>query len=625
VDPSQLGRYVIERVLGKGAMGTVYLGRDPVIGRRLAIKTLHVTADSEEAEEFQQRFLREAQAAGILTHPGIVTVHDAGVDSETGLSYIAMEVIEGNSLKDLLRGGHMFAFSEVARIGASLAAALDYAHSKGVVHRDIKPANILLTPQGMAKITDFGVARMESSNLTAAGQFIGTPNYMSPEQVTGAPVDGRSDLFSLGVVLFELMTGQRPFSGGSLTEVTYKIVHEPAPIPSQVRHGLPPAFNPIVLKLLEKDASKRYQRGSDVARALDALRRVLSGTAGDGVAVAAAPARSSPPSNGGSVMSGAVTATRATVVAEAPPEPAPLPRSAPSVWRWPIEKRWVAICLTAALVPPALVVVMLSGKLDRGPWVSPTTAEVARRHEVGLAQRNAAAALAAGQADDALQDLAPIWEQAPYSTLARRLRERAVTMKAEQADAHQRQQEGMRLLDEGKGLLRQGRFRDAEARFRRALEISPGDALVEEWLEAARARASAPRSTRPLPVVSTPQPPPPTVIPAGPARLELYFNSPLSAGTVEIEIDGKMLASKSFNFYTKGFLGMGRKKGSGIVEDAYTVPSGQHTLSVRLRGDEPGQTWEQQIPVTLPANGRAQLKIEMEGEQAVPRFSVRAR
>ncbi|MGE5234892.1 MAG: serine/threonine protein kinase [Acidobacteriota bacterium] len=624
MEPVRLGRYVIEKVLGKGAMGTVYLGRDPVIGRRLALKTLHVKVDSDETEEFRQRFLREAQAAGILTHAGIVTVHDAGVDDLSGLSFIAMEYIEGNSLKDLLRGGHMFAFSEVARIGAALAAALDYAHSKGVVHRDIKPANIILTPQGTAKITDFGVARLESSNLTATGQFIGTPNYMSPEQVTGSPVDGRSDLFSLGVVLFELMTGQRPFVGASLTEVSYKIVHEPAPIPSQVRRGLPPSFNPIVLKLLEKEPAKRYQKGADVARALDALRRVLSGTTGEGVTVAASGPQPAPPTEGGTVMSGAATATRATVIGNLPAEP-PAPAAKPRIWRLPIEPRWVTILLLAAAIPPALVVILLLGKIDRGPWPAPVVGEAQRRHLIGVAQRQASEALAAGNADRALADLAKVWDQAPYSRLARELRERALAMKSAQADQRQRQAEVLRLLDEGKGLLRQGRFRDAEGRFRQALEASPGDALVEEWLEAARERARMPRATREVVVPTVSAAPAPVAAALGPARLELYFNSPLSAGSVEIKLDGQLLASKAFNFYTKGFLGMGRKKGSGIVEDAYAVPSGPHRLSVQLRGDEEGQLWEQQIPVTLPPNGQAQLKIEMGGERAVPRFSVRVR
>ena len=356
MEPNRLGRYVMESVLGKGAMGVVYLARDPVIGRRVALKTLTIPSDAEEAEEFRKRFLREAQAAGMLNHPGIVTVHDAGVDDETGLSFIAMEYIEGHSLREYLRSGHGFAYSEVSRIGAALAGALDYAHSKGVVHRDIKPANILFTTQGMVKITDFGVARLESSNLTATGQFIGTPNYMSPEQVAGGIVDGRSDLFSLGVVLFELLTGQRPFPGQSLTEVAYKIVHEPARIPSQVRPGLPSAFNPIVLKLLEKDPGRRYGRGADVARALEALRRVLAGMTGD-VSQFTAPAPQHASAEPGAVAA-SPTATRATELGPVPPVGAPVEESpAAAEHLAAVQSRDAGLLSfsTALILTPALV------------------------------------------------------------------------------------------------------------------------------------------------------------------------------------------------------------------------------------------------------------------------------
>jgi predicted Ser/Thr protein kinase/tetratricopeptide (TPR) repeat protein len=614
IEPIRLGRYEVEKVLGKGAMGTVYLGRDPVIGRQLALKTLNVPSETDEAEEFRQRFLREAQAVGILTHSGIVTVYDAGVDDASGLSFIAMEFIEGKSLKDMLRAGHMFAFSEVARIGAALGAALDYAHSKGVVHRDIKPANILVTPQGVVKITDFGVARLESSNLTATGQFIGTPNYMSPEQVTGAPVDGRSDLFSLGVVLFELMTGQRPFTGGSVTEVGYKIVHEPPPIPSQMRPGLPPAFNPIVLKLLEKDPAKRYQKGADVARALEALRRVLSGAGGEVVAQAA-PAGVAPAA---SAMNVAATATRATVLTEAP---AAEPPAEPSVWRLAIETRWVVTILATATAIPLAIFALLFARIDRGPWPTPPPGEPERRHSVGAAQRQAERALREGRPEEAERLLVLVFDQAPYSPRARELQRRAAADRARLSGDRAKQEQVRRLVDEGQDLMRQGRYGEARSRFEEALALAPDDALVREWAEYLRERARSPRASRPQPAALPRPAAPAPAVATGPARLELYFNSPLPSGTVEIDVDGTRVHDKAFNFYQKGFLGT-KKKGSGIVQDSLSVDSGSQALTVRLRGDQAGQLWEQQIPVSFTASGRYMLKIEMEGEQGVPRFSV---
>lgn len=619
-----MGRYVIESVLGKGAMGVVYLARDPVIGRRVALKTLTIPEDAEEAEEFRQRFLREAQAAGILNHPGIVTVFDAGVDDETGLSFIAMEYIEGRSLREFLRTGHGFAYSEVARIAAALAAALDYAHTKGVVHRDIKPANILFTPQGMVKITDFGVARLESSNLTATGQFIGTPNYMSPEQVAGGVVDGRSDLFSLGVVLFELLTGQRPFPGHTLTEVAYKIVHEPARIPSQVRPGLPPAFNPIVLKLLEKDPDRRYARGGDVARALEALRRVLAGVAGD------VSQFTPPPPQPAAVEPGAVgatpTATRATSVVPGarlsePGEGVEKPRE--SIWRLPIEWRWVAVLLAAVIVPPALVLAMLAGKVDRDPFVGPAPGEPARRHRVADAQRRAAEAVADRRPAEALALVASVLEEAPYSSLARALRAQAMDEQVDQREASLRDRRAAVLREEGKELLKTGQWREAQSRFQQVLDLVPGDRVAEDFLDLAREHQRMPRAQLVRAPASAATPTPAPAAPVGDARVELYFNCPLSVGRLTVELDGQPLAEKGFDFRVKGLLGI-KKKGSGIIEDAFRVRAGDHSLIVRLRDSGGALLGEQTLPARLENGGRYALKIEMDGEQSVPRFSLTA-
>jgi eukaryotic-like serine/threonine-protein kinase len=617
----RLGRYVVDRVLGRGAMGIVYLARDPVIGRMVALKTLASPADSEEAGEFRQRFMREAQAAGILNHPGIVTVHDAGIDEPTGLSYIAMEYIEGRSLKELEAGGYAFTYSEIARIGAAIAAALDYAHGKGVVHRDIKPANILITSQGHVKITDFGVARLESSNLTATGQFIGTPNYMSPEQITGGLADGRSDLFALGVVLFELLAGGRPFVGSSLTEVSYKIVHGPRPIPSQKRPGVPGAFNPIVLKLLERDPERRYARGADVARALEALRRVLSGLP----APAPEPphASSAPPEVASAETlraeaEGSATATSATVLPS---------RLSPDIWRRPLATRWALILLAAVSAPVVLVVLLLAIRVDRGPFAGPAPGEAARRHLVVSAQRQAAAAIADGHPERVEEILAPVWDQAPYSLVARDLLARSRATAAAQSRRRVDEARASALLDEGKALLGAGRFEGARERFAQVRALLPGSPLADlatQYVELASARSSsvphaAAYAARPMPA--------PTVAAAAlpaTATIDVYFNSPLNNGSVELELDGRSLGKLPFDFSKRGFLGL-KKKGTGEVEGSFDVPAGNHRLVVRLKGENDRLLGEEAFAYPLAGGARYTLKIEMESERVTPRFSLRPR
>jgi tetratricopeptide (TPR) repeat protein/predicted Ser/Thr protein kinase len=273
----KLGRYEIVRELGKGAMGIVYLAKDPLIGRLVALKTIRPAAhaDDDETKEFQQRFVREAQAAGILNHPAIVTVHDIGQDEATGVSFIAMEYVEGQNLKEALTTGRPLTFETIGDIIAQVAEGLDFAHSKGIVHRDVKPANIILIDGNRAKITDFGIAKIASggANLTSTGQFLGTPNYMAPEQIKGAPVDGRTDIFSLGICLYECLTRRKPFGGDSLTSISYKIVHEPFPPLLEINPQIPDSYEEVVGMCLQKDPSKRYQRGRDVAAAIKAVIR----------------------------------------------------------------------------------------------------------------------------------------------------------------------------------------------------------------------------------------------------------------------------------------------------------------------------------------------------------------
>lgn len=275
---TKLGRYEVLSELGKGAMGVVYLAKDPVIGRMVAIKTIRASNmgdDDAESREFRERFIREAQTAGILSHPHIVTIHDIGEDPDTQTSFIAMEYIEGKNLKSLLSERAAFSYDQIAEMIAQVAEAIDYAHRKGIIHRDVKPANIIITTDEKVKITDFGIAKVASSNLTTTGQFLGTPNYMSPEQVSGAPVDGRSDIFSLGVVLYELLTHRKPFVGENLTAISYKIVHEDFTPPAELSSEVPAEFNAIVARAMAKDPWNRYQRGKDFALALHQLRAHL--------------------------------------------------------------------------------------------------------------------------------------------------------------------------------------------------------------------------------------------------------------------------------------------------------------------------------------------------------------
>ncbi len=274
--PARLGRYRIEREIGRGAMGVVYLARDPVIDRPIALKAVHLPEglSAEQRSERFERFAREARAAGTLSHPGIVTVFDAGRDEEAGLCYIAMEYVAGRTLKDALREGRGLAPSEARDIAVRIGEALAHAHERGVVHRDLKPANILLGEDGAVKIADFGVARMESSDLTTDGTSLGSPAYMSPEQIRGAPIDGRSDLFSLGVVIHEMLSGTKPFAGPARDVVTYRIVNDPpAPLGPQV----PAAWQRILSRLLAKTPEARYR---DAPQLLEDLKASESASAG---------------------------------------------------------------------------------------------------------------------------------------------------------------------------------------------------------------------------------------------------------------------------------------------------------------------------------------------------------
>jgi serine/threonine protein kinase len=276
--PKKIGRYEILEELGHGAMGTVYRAKDPAMDRVVALKTIiALVLASDQGSDFRERFYREARAAGALAHPGIVPVFDVG--EHEGLPFLVMEFISGKTLADAVKKGERMTLDRVCEIGQKIAEALGYAHQHGVVHRDIKPANILLTSKEAhgierPKITDFGVAKLAAGHTTLTGQILGTPAFMPPEQFTGAPIDGRADIFSLGVVLYWMATGEQPFPGESITAVSYKVVHtEPVP-PRKLNPSIPLKLESIILKCLAKNPDERYQTGEDLARDLGELRSV---------------------------------------------------------------------------------------------------------------------------------------------------------------------------------------------------------------------------------------------------------------------------------------------------------------------------------------------------------------
>jgi serine/threonine protein kinase len=272
---TKAGRYELHEELGRGAMGVVYRGYDPVIGRDVAVKTMHLSeaGTGMSREELVTRFQTEARAAGLLTHPNIVVVHDAG--EQEGVFYITMEMVRGRSLQTLLDACQLFPLPRVMRLMEQACSALDFAHQRNVVHRDIKPANLVLTEDDTLKITDFGTAKILQFGTAQTAHVMGTPSYMSPEQVKGKPVDGRSDIFSLGVILYELMTGEKPFPGQNITTVIYKIVNEDPIPPRALDSSIHPGLSAVIERALAKDPAARFQSCHELLEALKNYRDMV--------------------------------------------------------------------------------------------------------------------------------------------------------------------------------------------------------------------------------------------------------------------------------------------------------------------------------------------------------------
>ena len=261
--PDKFGRFRVIDVLGRGAMGVVYRAEDAALQRAVAIKTVALLGDPEQRDHHEARFLQEARAAGGVSHPAIITIYDVGREGD--VAFIAMELLEGRELRDLIRES-LVTPEQAVDIAARVAEGLAFAHERGVVHRDIKPGNIMVLADGRVKITDFGIARLrEPAVRTETGMLLGSPKYMSPEQISGQPIDHRSDIFSLGIVLYEMLTGMPPFSGSDIPQLMFHVATMPVTPPSRVAPGLPPVLDYIVARALKKDPDDRYHSAGEFA------------------------------------------------------------------------------------------------------------------------------------------------------------------------------------------------------------------------------------------------------------------------------------------------------------------------------------------------------------------------
>ncbi len=269
--PERFGRYEVIRLLGQGAMAYVYLCHDPLLEREVAIKVIRIPPwmTEEELETYRERFFREAKTAGKLQHPNIVTIHDMGVVEDTGVPFIVMEYVPGETLKQRIKAQTRLTPAESIHVILQVAQALSYAHENGVIHRDIKPANIIITPSNIIKLSDFGIAHITGSELTATGQFVGSPSYMSPEQAMGKQPTPQSDLFSLGIVFYECLTGEKPFKGETISQITFQLLNDTYPSVSNILPELPDEVVRIVQKLMERQPKQRYPSAEALIRDLE--------------------------------------------------------------------------------------------------------------------------------------------------------------------------------------------------------------------------------------------------------------------------------------------------------------------------------------------------------------------
>lgn len=658
--PTQLGRYKILDEIGRGAMGVVYLVKDPLIGRLVALKTFRMgqALSGNELDLFRNRFIREAQSAGILSHPNIVTIHDVVEQSEEGATFIAMEYVRGTDLKGVLASEGRLSLDEIVPIVTQVAEGLDYAHSKGVVHRDVKPANILITQERRVKLTDFGIARLDASSLTTEGQLLGTPNYMAPEQIQGQPTDHRADVFSLGVVLYEMLTGEKPFKGENVTVVTHRIVYDDYTAPEEHLGHQPPPLLDVLRRALAKDPDERFDSVREMAEALGSAVAEIRGEerlnetqviqpvpppeagAADGTG-----SRPPAPASGGSTAGGAARLAAAVrrVVQSARRGAVRLGAALGSRLVRPGEDAPSPVRLLLVAAVTAVTVWLVGGLLafaaagGPGPDLEPSPRD-RERIEALPHLRTAHAHLEEG---DPVAALAPLRraERAAPSLRHLRVRRRQIEEQARSLGRlEDRTDRVSQDLEQARIASGEGRWEDAQEAAWTVLAVEPdneeaeeiarqADAALEriarrreaeararEAQEAREARlAEAPAAEEPVESRSEPLAAEAEATAAdGQARLALTFFSAVPEGVLTLYFEQEQLARESYRFYRREGL-FRNVPAAGTVEDHYTVPSGAATLRVLVA--LPGRpSISRVLEGNFPGGATRQLSVRLEDD-----------
>ncbi|HXK12284.1 MAG TPA: protein kinase [Vicinamibacteria bacterium] len=592
-----IGRYEIRRELGRGTMGVVYEAWDPALGRTIALKTVAALSLSRrERRKYEKRFLTEARAAARVSHPGIVVVHDVGRDSGSGLLFIALEHLDGETLADRVASGRPSDWRDSLRIVGRVAEALHHAHAQGVVHRDVKPANIMILRSGEPKIMDFGIARVDAGHLTTPGELFGTPLYMAPEQALGRPADARSDLFSLGTIAYTLLTGRAPFAAPNVPAILARVAHRSAPPPSELVPGLPPAIDDLLARAMAKAPEDRYPTGRMIA---EDIEDVLAGRA--------------PRHRAGwtPTQQGERTFVSAGADGELPEldlvEDAPAPPRRRRRWRSAFERAaLLAVAAAAAfqfgLHPEDLAFWLRVGQETYGRLAGPIPTKPPERPPTPTAPATAAAPAAASTpepgpgatADEVAEGARELPPDVPSPTppISPVAASPAGPDGSPPAEAPSTLQPAGEPTPTG--------------------PAAPAATVPEPTTN--RPPTSGSRNTAPTPT-PTPAPRPRTEKPASPptrapeaaAWLSVGFEHHLASGTLEVFVDGKRVAREALDSHvTRKLLGFELRAGS--VQQTLGLEPGQHEVRVRLRSGDDVRTARTSAAFRAGATNRLEIK-----------------